>query len=89
MFQKLCGCWLLMMVLLSLPLLTQATVIYDQTFTGVDLLRVPGVSFSTRARSASGSSLLFGPGSDGDVLMRLPLISAGTVTGGTPITAFF
>jgi len=52
MFQKLCGCRLLMMVLLSLPLLTLATVIYDQTFTGVDLLTVPGVSFPTQARSA-------------------------------------
>ena len=71
----------------SVPVLGQ-TVIYDMTFTGAELIGV--ATFPTRTPAPLGTSLVFGPGiASHEVLMRLPLVSAGTVPASTPVAAIY
>jgi hypothetical protein len=65
----------------------QGTLLYDQTFTGLDLLSAPGVSFPTRSPVANGTSIDFGPGvEEHEVLMRLPIAVANSIPPGSSAT---
>ncbi len=74
---------------LSVPALSQTT-IYDMTFTGAELATALGVVFPTRTPTVSVPSLVFGPGvASLEILMRLPLVPAGTVAASTPVAAIY
>jgi hypothetical protein len=80
---------LAMTALFSAPVLGQS-ILYDQTFTGAELLTAPGVSFPTRTPMVVGSSLEFGTGvATREVLMRLPLAPAGAASGSTSVLACY
>ena len=57
------------------------------TLTGEDIFNDPNNDFPTAARSTSlsGSSLIFGPGVNNfEILVEIPLVSAGTYSSGDP-----
>ncbi len=57
------------------------------TWTGIDLLSDPSVSFPTTAPSTSGTSIIFGPGSAAhEKLFVVPLFPSGTFSGADPVT---
>lgn len=80
---------LVLAILLSTPALGQS-IVYDQTYTGAQLLTAPGVSFPTRTPMVVGSALEFGTGAaNREVLIRLPLLSAGAISGSSSVLACY
>lgn len=73
----------------SVPILGQP-ILYDMTFTGTDLLVNSNATFPTRAPTSSGASLLFGTGNvPHETIMRLPLVSAGTIPASTLVVVTY
>jgi hypothetical protein len=57
------------------------------TWTGIDLLSDPSVSFPTTAPSTNGTSIIFGPGAEAhEKLFVVPLFPSGTFSGADPVT---
>lgn len=70
--------------------LNSQVIIMDETYSGTELLAVPGVSLPTRPAIISGASIRFEAGSQRhEVLLRLPLISAGQLAAGTSVNLQF